>query len=202
MALNILKLRLKRRLKMDATATRQWLVENPGPGMMAFGSGMNGARWGHVVHVIDGDTIVCRVQGERLVVRLAGIDAPELWTKNGAVDPMGSLASRVLGMIIQGEDVWIILQDSGLELDVYGRTIAWLVRIPDGLCPNLELVRAGLARVYMCERARRDTLERAEARARFLGRGIWRAGAAEFQQNRRRSTGELQDENGTGAGKN
>jgi len=199
MGLRVWGLRCKVRYKIDMVDTRTWLVQHRGAGTIVFGDVMERARWGWVAHVIDGDTVVCYVGRDRVVVRLAGMDAPELWTRVGAVNPIGSMASRVMSMMILGEDVWVVPQVDGADVDVYGRTIAWLGRIPDGLCPNLELVRMGLARVYMCERRHRDLMEVVEGRARFLGRGMWAARRGSGIKNGGNPTREMHEGNGAAA---
>ncbi|UZP68382.1 thermonuclease family protein [Desulfovibrio mangrovi] len=92
--------------------------------------------------VPDGDTLVL-AHGE--VVRLLGIDAPEMG-KNGASDQFYAakaralLASMVLGNIV-------IVRPSSPSKDRYGRTLAE-VMLPGGENVNEILVSEGAAMVY------------------------------------------------------
>lgn len=96
-----------------------------------------------VQQVIDGDTVVLD-DGRK--VRYVGIDTPEL----GKIDhPPEFLAEAA-----RGENSRLTLhQPVRLEFDAerydqYGRTLAY-VFLADGRLVNAELVRAGLARVYI-----------------------------------------------------
>lgn len=91
---------------------------------------------GIVSSVRDGDTVTVGIGVERIRVRLAGIDAPELKQPYGK-EARDFLASRVLNKSI------VV---SWRKKDKYRRTVGMLLL--DGRDVNLELIRAGLAWHY------------------------------------------------------
>lgn len=89
-----------------------------------------------VVRVVDGDTIVCDVDGKEIKVRLIGIDTPETVHPDKEVEYFGAEASAYTTEMLDGQDV-------SLEYDVeptdrYGRDLAY-VWLEDGmsLSPSL-----------------------------------------------------------------
>lgn len=109
-----------------------------------------------VLHVIDGDTVRLRLAGKRTVVRLIGIDAPEIERNERSkvqakrarkglswVLSHGSQARNELADLLhQGSLVFL---EMGTEShDKYGRTLAYLYR-QDGTFVNRELLERGLA---------------------------------------------------------
>lgn len=80
--------------------------------------------------VIDGDTIVI----DKVHIRLAGIDAPEL------DQPYGQMAKRALMALCKGQVITAVA-DGSLSHD---RTVA-VCRLEDGRDLSAEMVRAGLA---------------------------------------------------------
>lgn len=119
-----------------------------------------------VVHVIDGDTVDVRVAstGERVRIRVHGIDAPERG------EPFSQVALRFTRAAVFSRIVTV----EGRDVDVYRRLVA-RVRV-DGTDLSEALARAGLACHYR-RYADDPVLERAEADARAAGRGFWARGA-------------------------
>lgn len=120
-----------------------------------------------VVHVADGDTIDVRIAstGERVRIRIHGIDAPE----------RGEAFSQVALRFTRATVFSRIVIVEGRDVDAYGRLVA-RVRVDD-IDLSEALARAGLAchyRRYSADPA----LERAEAEARAASRGFWGRGAA------------------------
>lgn len=138
------------------------------------------ACWqGKVVRVADGDTVVVeRIggdrAGERVTIRLHGIDAPELGSRNKPSQPYCGTSARFLGELLQDRDV--VVMDMGY--DKYSRTIGAVMTVPDGRIAQEELLRAGLAWVYAkycrgCDQWRE--LQRDARRERL---GLWGDDAA------------------------
>jgi endonuclease YncB( thermonuclease family) len=122
---------------------------------------------GHVVRVIDGDTLVMLDDsGERHTLRLAGIDAPEKGM------PYGLSSKNTLITWLDGEEVTAQIAKN----DRYGRKIATVVH--QGRDINLALLKAGLAWHYK-RYAREQTPEHADSygNAELLAkgeqRGLW-----------------------------
>ncbi len=91
-----------------------------------------------VLSVGDGDTIRVSEQGQRLTIRLACIDAPEM-----AQSPYGEASRQRLQNLAEvGSEVTLKTQ----TIDKYGRTVAEVFR--GGHSINLEMVRGGQAFAY------------------------------------------------------
>lgn len=110
--------------------------------------------------VVDGDTMVLRQGGDRVMVRLAHIDAPE------ADQPGGRDATAALRRLAQGQVVELTLVDR----DRYGRLVA--VVSVDGRDLSVAMLELGHAWQF---HAHDDDPGRAELEhaARTAGRGIW-----------------------------
>lgn len=100
-----------------------------------------------VVQVIDGDTFwVERNQGERIKVRLIGIDAPE--TRNvfkKKKHPFGETSKRYLDSVLTNNPHLNLSFDVD-SLDQYGRTLAYAF-LADGTFINDLLIRNGYATI-------------------------------------------------------
>ena len=133
------------------------------------------ADWlGTVVQVIDGDTVVVDLAGQRETVRLLGIDTPETVHLEKAVECFGVEASaRLSPLLVPGSGVLVQL-DVGSR-DRYGRLLAYLERLSDGLQVNMALVERGYAATLHIDPndALRQELAAAESRARAAGLGLW-----------------------------
>jgi micrococcal nuclease len=117
----------------------------------------------------DGDTVII---DNNLKVRLLGIDAPELEREGQPADFLAHKAKAELAKLIQGRRVR--LEYDHLRYDQYGRLLAYLF-LPDGAMVNAELVRQGLARVYLFPPNTRfqEPLMVAQRQAIEARRGLW-----------------------------
>ena len=116
--------------------------------------------------VHDGDTVRLRRDGERVAVRLACIDAPELRQR-----PQGAAARWQLRELLP---LGSAVQVRRFATDRYGRLVAEL-RTPQGVNVNQRLVERGAAFVYWayirgCDR---QTYGRLETQARLKRLGVW-----------------------------
>jgi endonuclease YncB( thermonuclease family) len=131
---------------------------------------------GTVDRVIDGDTLVARVGGERVRVRLLGVDAPET--------PGGRVPSECYG--VEADDATRALLSRGARIELrtdptqgrrdrFGRLLAEVTAAGEGRTVNEALVAAGAAEVFRGDgRARLlPALRRAEIRARQRRLGLW-----------------------------
>ncbi len=119
---------------------------------------------GICVGVSDGDSIHLELpDGERVRVRLYGIDAPEK-------DQDFALAARKkLGKLIYDKQIRVEVA----EIDKYGRYVG---RVYAGArYVNRFMLKEGLAWHYKHYAADDELLAEAEARAKAAGRGIWAA---------------------------
>jgi endonuclease YncB( thermonuclease family) len=123
-------------------------------------AGDEGVLYGDLVKVIDGDSLVVKVQGAALHIRLIGVDAPE------SDQPFGDNArNELVGLI--GEQQCVLVYEEG---DMYGRLVAHLW-IGD-MYVNAEMVKRGMA-WFDSASAPDDLLVGNEDEAREAKRGLW-----------------------------
>ena len=128
----------------------------------------------YVLYVIDGDTFVALHQGEKINVRLAGINAPEKITTKGKASKL------FLDELIKKKNVWFDVKG----YDKYGRQICNIfLDEKKSECVNSILISEGYA---TSERYRNNenklthsgfshlSNEFQEAKAKFTGKGNWR----------------------------
>jgi micrococcal nuclease len=130
---------------------------------------------GRVVKVVDGDTIHVQLAGVREKVRYIGVDTPETKDPRRPVGCFGEQASAFNEQLVSGERVRLVRDVE--PRDRFGRLLAYVYRVSDGLFVNAELARLGYAKpmtiapdVRFAERF--ATLAR---EAREQRRGLWSA---------------------------
>jgi len=119
---------------------------------------------GQVVHVADGDTIIVTHNGERVKVRLYGIDTPESSQYYGQ-NAKQFTSAQVMGKTIEVDPI---------DIDRYGRIVG-LVTVGD-LILNRHLVEHGYAWVYhqYCRKPFCSEWAELEQHARDSRRGLWK----------------------------
>ena len=130
---------------------------------------------GRVVRVVDGDTIHVQVGGAREKVRYIGVDTPETKDPRKPVQCFGEQASQFNERLVAGERVRLVRDVEAR--DRYGRLLAYVHRVRDGLFVNAELARLGYAQpLSIAPNVRYAERFTALARAaREAGRGLWAA---------------------------
>ncbi len=125
---------------------------------------------GRVVRVVDGDTIHVRLPTGRERVRYLGVDTPEV---RGGAECWGRRATAANARLVAGRHVR--LRTDVERRDRYGRLLAYVERVADGLDVNAELVRRGHARALAVapNLRRAERFARLARRARHDGRGLW-----------------------------
>ena len=123
---------------------------------------------GKIERVVDGDTVVfLSATGQRIRLRLAGIDAPEM------AMPYGCLAKNMLIQLVGAGDVTVHAK----KLDRFGRTVAKVIA-KDGDV-NLALINQGLAwhyKRYAHEQTSSDAdaYAQTENEAKAREAGLWK----------------------------
>lgn len=122
-----------------------------------------------VVEVVDGDSLVARIDGARHRIRLIGINAPE------TDECFGPEAREQLEFLTLNQTVTLV--EDAEPLDQYGRLLRYLYR-GDTLV-NLELVTDGFAmsRPYEPNTSLLSDLDRAQDLAIATGKGMWAVAA-------------------------
>ena len=128
------------------------------------------------VRAVDGDTIHVEVGGERLIVRLIGIDAPERARAGQPGEALASEAGRT-ALDLLDDAPELVLERDRSDTDRFGRLLRYVWQSVDGRwrLVNAELVRLGMAeaRDYRPDTSRQRMLDDAEDEARRERRGIW-----------------------------
>jgi micrococcal nuclease len=140
------------------------------------GTGGDDVADSSVVRVVDGDTIVVRLDGADERVRLIGIDTPESVDPRTPVECFGKEASDHAASLLPRGTAVRLVRDVEAR-DRFDRLLAYVYRAGDGLFVNLALAEAGYADVatFPPNVAHVDELTAAVARARAEGRGLWSA---------------------------
>lgn len=146
--------------------------------------GVTGAAWTGappkenvpVTKVFDGDTILVRLNGREITVRLIGVDTPEVSRPDTPVQFYGPEASEFTRRTLEGKRIKLEFEEpdrAGGSVDQYGRTLAYVIT-EDGGNFNWELVRRGYGRVFDKYFFRYlKEFRQAERAARAAGLGIW-----------------------------
>ena len=125
--------------------------------------------------VVDGDTIRVDLHGRPTIVRLIGVDTPEVADRHDPSAPPQPFACEAAGFTrraLTGKSVRLEYEPED-RLDRYGRTLAY-VFLDDGTFFNRELLRGGYARAYTRFPFRyRKQFRADEAAAHREGRGLW-----------------------------
>lgn len=121
-----------------------------------------------IARVVDGDTVV--LLGSHEHVRYLGIDTPE------AGEPFYYVAGKVNRDLVLGRDVY--LEFGQQRRDAYGRLLAylWVEREDEWILVNEELLRKGVARLYVFwpkEEKYYDRFLRAVTLAQVEKRALW-----------------------------
>jgi micrococcal nuclease len=160
-----------------AGAGASGLLEAGGPGEQAGDSGDagTGVAVGRVVKVVDGDTIDVQLGATRETVRYIGVDTPETKHPSQPVQCYGQRASDFNARLVAGELVRLVRDVE--PRDRYGRLLAYVYRVRDGLFVNAELARLGYAQPLSIAPDVRHSARFADLarRAREQGRGLWSA---------------------------
>ena len=136
---------------------------------------------GVVTNVVDGDTLVVKVEGESRRVRLIGVDTPETVHPRKPVQYYGREASAFTKQTLLGRRVW--LEYDVAPLDRYQRHLAYVwverpARDEEAVRRrmfNAKLLLEGYGRAMTIQPNSRyaDLFARLQAEARKAGRGLW-----------------------------
>jgi len=129
-----------------------------------------------VVRVIDGDTIVVHLATGDESIRLIGVDTPEEVKPDTPVECYAREAAARTAALLPAGTVVRLERDKEAR-DRYGRLLAYVTRVADGLSVESDLLRGGYAgtlvvRPNTTHEAEYDALVNA---ARTAGVGLWGA---------------------------
>jgi len=124
--------------------------------------------------VVDGDTIVAIIDGQREKVRLIGIDTPETVKPDSPVECFGPEASAFTKSLLP-EGTPIRIERDVEARDKYDRLLGYIYRADDGLFVNLEIIAKGYANLltYPPNVAHVEEFKAAATAAREADLGLW-----------------------------
>ena len=123
------------------------------------------------IRTVDGDTIIVRVEGRNVIVRLIGVDTPETVHPQKPVQFFGREASAFTRRMVGGKKVRLEFDQQ--RRDKYMRRLAY-VYLEDGTFLNAEIIKQGYGYVYTRFPFRyMDEFRAYEREARKAGRGLW-----------------------------
>jgi endonuclease YncB( thermonuclease family) len=134
----------------------------------------NAGQTGLVIHIVDGDTYDIMLSGQKIRIRMDGIDAPER-----GMDYYKQ-AKNYLGELCENKEIRVEVTDT----DKYGRSIAKSY-LPDGRELGQEMVRAGMAWHYK-KYSDDAKLSQLEQEAKSAGIGLWSISNPEAPWERRK----------------
>ena len=134
---------------------------------------------GRVVRITDGDTIRVALAGGVERVRYIGIDTPEEVRPDTPVQCYARRAAAENARLVAGREVRLVLDVE--SRDRFGRLLAYVYRVRDGLFVNAALVRGGFAHTLTIPPNVRfaGRFRDLAAQARRAGRGLWSACGSE-----------------------
>lgn len=129
-----------------------------------------------VERIVDGDTLIADVEGERTRIRLLNIDTPETTSSSGP-ECLGPEATAALRELVP-PGTPIRLEFDRERTDRYDRMLAG-VYTEDGRLVNAEIARRGLARVVVFGKNTRfvEEVRASDAEAQQQQRGLHEPGA-------------------------
>ena len=129
-----------------------------------------------VERVVDGDTIIVDIDGQRERVRLIGIDTPESVDENRPVQCYGHEASAHTESLLPPGTAVSLVRDVEAR-DKYDRLLAYVIRTDDQLFINLDLVENGFAGplTYPPNDHYAAVFEASATKAADTGVGLWGA---------------------------
>ena len=131
---------------------------------------------GTVVAVIDGDTVDIDLGGRTERVRLLGIDTPETVDPDRPVGCHGPEASALTHSLLP-DGTAVRLERDEEARDRYGRLLAYVFRVDDGLFVNEAILAAGEAEILSIapNHAYAGRLAAVADAAAATGAGLWGA---------------------------
>lgn len=126
-----------------------------------------------VVRVVDGDTVILNIDGQRTRVRLIGIDTPESVAEDKSRNVKeGKIASEYTKNLLENKKVRVEFDEE--KQDVYERKLGYLFLNDEFI--NEKLLKEGMAKLYTKTTNQKysERLKKAEQYARENKKGFWK----------------------------
>jgi len=128
-----------------------------------------------VINIPDGDTLIARVGVHDVIVRLIGIDTPEVSDPRKPVQCYGVEASVEAKKILNGKEVYLEKEKTKGNYDIYGRVLAYVL-LSDHSSYNKYMIEEGFAREYTFNKEKykyQEQFKIAEKIAKKEKKGLW-----------------------------
>ena len=127
-----------------------------------------------VVGVVDGDTIIVRIGFQKELVRLLGIDTPEVQSPYTKEECFGKEASEKPKSLLEKQSVYLLKDAQSQDRDKYQRLLRY-VFLEDGTFVNAKLLREGYATAYIIEPIEFGSyFEKLNHEAKEAKKGLWK----------------------------
>ena len=126
-----------------------------------------------VVRVVDGDTVILNIDGQKTRVRLIGIDTPESVAEDKSRNVKeGKIASEYTKNLLENKKVRLEFDDE--KKDVYERKLGYVFLDDEFI--NEKLLKEGMAKLYTKTTNQKysERLKKAEEYARENKKGFWK----------------------------
>lgn len=134
----------------------------------------------NVVFINDGDTVIVDINGERVSVRMVGIDTPEVKTKYTRQECFGREASSKTFELLFGQEVGLELDESQGYFDKYDRLLVYIYL--DDVNINAKLIKEGFAKEYTYNNnpyRYQEEFKEHQLKAKENNLGMWESGLCE-----------------------
>lgn len=133
-----------------------------------------------IVRVIDGDTIVIKINNKAETVRLIGINTPETVDPRRPVECFGIEASNRAKEVLSGKSVRLEEDDFVGKKDKYGRLLKYIF-LENGTNFNKMMISEGYAYEYTYDLPYKyqNEFKQAEKEAKEMKKGLWAQGICE-----------------------
>ena len=133
-----------------------------------------------VIRVVDGDTVIIKINGKNETVRLIGINTPETVDPRRPVECFGIEASNKAKEILSGKSVKLEADGFVGERDKYGRLLRYIF-LEDGTNFNKMMISEGYAYEYTYDLPYKyqNEFKQTENEAREAKKGLWVDGVCE-----------------------
>lgn len=127
-----------------------------------------------VVRIIDGDTIVLKINNKDESIRLIGINTPETKDPRKPVECFGYEATKKAKELLENQQVTLTKDPTQNTRDKYGRLLGY-IHTKDGLFFNLEMVKQGYAYEYTYQTPYQyqTAFKQAQLEAQGAKLGLW-----------------------------
>ena len=126
-----------------------------------------------VVRVVDGDTVILNIDGQKTRVRLIGIDTPESVAEDKSRNVKeGKIASEYTKNLLENKKVRVEFDEE--KQDVYERKLGYVFLDDEFI--NEKLLKEGMAKLYTKTTNQKysERLKKAEQYAKDNKKGFWK----------------------------